>query len=1545
VLLLVVLSILVLFLLIAITYVVVTGQFVRASLAHSRGGSTGEDAARVVDATMYRLLVGPFPVEPLLRDLYGASGVKGNVESATSEMNGQFLYITASAAGDFSDVRGFYNGCVFTMLTGPARGCSTRVVGYKIEGGKPEIRVEAFHGFAGTTIMDSSDPDGPSFLINSRAFADEDYDAPDMNNPFLAWVSPGTETTPLTIIPTGHRPALINEQISGSGLALSQEAWDGKIVRPMPWPDGHPNFTGSNPAFDISGLAGDQVATKLTQALLYGPWDVDNDGDGVPDSIWIDPGLNVHTLPDGRRYKELVAIMCLDLDGRLNVNAHGNKGQLSTVYFERASRPSPSEAAYWPTSAVFRRGIGYGPADINLAEFLGNEYLAILNGRYGADGFPGVGTTDDPLSAVKNVGLPSVYKTGPSGYGSPPDVFGRQTVGMDQTGHPLWTWGIVNGDHGSETIDDPYELDLSINGSLGIDTPYTVAELEPVLRYFDLDRISLPQRLLNDAPQTLRDPLAVLNRTRVTTLSRRAVSWEVEDPVAVLNRTRVTTLSSHISGLDAPWPDNAGPDNWAAILPFEFFFAQKMDLNRLWGTGRDDPDVVTGNVNGTVDDPSESTAGQFRNDVPGDATPRQIYARHLYCLMLAAIDDYRFPFPEDLNDSERRKLTKRRIAQWAVNVVDFRDPDGIMTPFPYDPEPFDEGGWTPTSIVWGLEYPDLIITEATAMHDRRVKDSKIDSAGDDRPRVKYEGGDPEEGDRGTPKEVDETLDQHRIPQGSLFIELYCTGANYFSSPSPPRELYAVDASNNRVFLDLGRMTPPADGQMQYPVWRIAITKSHYGGPGESEVQSIHERFYSVDEEDRKPDSSELLSSTDPAAANRMNLTSLQSEENDSIDIERVVWFAAFDPGDATTRPDSDIIYYNRAVAPGQPVLLRPGRYALVGPRDQTYVGSQVSEADAEEVAPTVVPSLQKIAISSTGVDVTDASGSSVYTAVAGRIQPTLGIIAAAKPPEGWTRLNETARVAEAMTGVGISVSEPLRSAYYEEPTYKLDGAPLRDAYADPTDDEIYQPKDEPFEGDEGNEGNNAFPLNRDDKLRESGTHVDYKTALLQRLANPLQPWNPATNPYITVDWIPIDLTVFNGEDKKPEDFPSDAPADPDEEDSPDIGPFDPEDPEPAERPALATRQKGNGRTKIWAYATSRPNELTTGVGTSYFDYSLVHTLGYLNVNSGLGVAMAEVPSGYADYYKGAPSTPFPSLTWNNRPFVSPMELMLVPASSPSRLLHEYDVADAAASPYDDALRPSFNHLLNFYNETAGFYRLFDFVGVPSRFVRTERWYNASHARGDAAAVFLRPPFNKMPRFREPGRVNINTITDPRPREDNSVIPVVWQAITRLPDDQARAQWQKIYDSRQGYAGTGLNSSHASRFEQPFRGARHGIQHTLLRAEMGNENKKLIRHSSVSGGAHDDPTQHAFFEFDDVQRLSNLLTTKSNVFAVWITVGYFEVEQDDTLGETLGQEVGFDTGDVRRHRAFYIVDRSIPVAYEEDQKHNVDRAILLKRFIE
>jgi hypothetical protein len=146
--------------------------------------------------------------------------------------------------------------------------------------------------------------------------------------------------------------------------------------------------------------------------------------------------------------------------------------------------------------------------------------------------------------------------------------------------------------------------------------------------------------------------------------------------------------------------------------------------------------------------------------------------------------------------------------------------------------------------------------------------------------------------------------------------------------------------------------------------------------------------------------------------------------------------------------------------------------------------------------------------------------------------------------------------------------------------------------------------------------------------------------------------------------------------------------------------------------------------------------------------------------------------------------------------------------------------------------------------------------------------------------------------------------------------------------------------------------------------RRDVNTTLLRAMTPDPDTSS---SPLFETSYNEPFRktagNPYFAYQDIERLSNLVTTRSNVYAIWITVGYFEVQRVDwnvapfsTVpvaerpyiypdGYTLGKELGIDTGDVHRHRAFYIFDRSIPVGFERGKDLNVEKAILLKRFIE
>jgi hypothetical protein len=238
---------------------------------------------------------------------------------------------------------------------------------------------------------------------------------------------------------------------------------------------------------------------------------------------------------------------------------------------------------------------------------------------------------------------------------------------------------------------------------------------------------------------------------------------------------------------------------------------------------------------------------------------------------------------------------------------------------------------------------------------------------------------------------------------------------------------------------------------------------------------------------------------------------------------------------------------------------------------------------------------------------------------------------------------------------------------------------------------------------------------------------------------------------------------------------------------------------------------------------------------------------------------------------------------------------------------------------------------------------------------------ATSGTAGTAGQFYRPPYNSLTRFREPGRININTVfIDPA----SGSSPVLDAVFKGFPSMDSTTFFTKVRQSRQGYNDPVVNNMYPTEFANPFRSANsadlmplpamrqtNSVNATLLRPDPTNANVPLFEYPA-SGNQYDDSSRNSYFRYQGLQRLGNLLTTHSNVFAVWITVGYFEAETSASGadaahpdGYQIGQEIGLDSNTVERHRAFYIIDRSIPVAFEPGQDHNVDRAVLVRRFIE
>jgi hypothetical protein len=94
----------------------------------------------------------------------------------------------------------------------------------------------------------------------------------------------------------------------------------------------------------------------------------------------------------------------------------------------------------------------------------------------------------------------------------------------------------------------------------------------------------------------------------------------------------------------------------------------------------------------------------------------------------------------------------------------------------------------------------------------------------------------------------------------------------------------------------------------------------------------------------------------------------------------------------------------------------------------------------------------------------------------------------------------------------------------------------------------------------------------------------------------------------------------------------------------------------------------------------------------------------------------------------------------------------------------------------------------------------------------------------------------------------------------------------------------------------------------------GINDTLLRAAVADGGADTPRLFEVAG-------EHLYLRFELLTKLFNNVTTRSNVFAVWLTVAFFEVVDDTTRPVKLGREIDRAEGRHRRHRMFAVVDRT------------------------
>ena len=242
--------------------------------------------------------------------------------------------------------------------------------------------------------------------------------------------------------------------------------------------------------------------------------------------------------------------------------------------------------------------------------------------------------------------------------------------------------------------------------------------------------------------------------------------------------------------------------------------------------------------------------------------------------------------------------------------------------------------------------------------------------------------------------------------------------------------------------------------------------------------------------------------------------------------------------------------------------------------------------------------------------------------------------------------------------------------------------------------------------------------------------------------------------------------------------------------------------------------------------------------------------------------------------------------------------------------------------------------------------IFDYIEVPSKFLGSETFLSIDGSgdsmNGDGSLGF-EAPFHSVPNFRAPGKININTINDPD----------VWNAILGYtPTDPADPMGFNMLNMSRGTSsgpsdfGGVFTSNEGSQFGF---GAAAGA--TVADGDRGaNADGTLFQFMEDTGvgvfdGGDSDPNKDIvgspYFRNEFRQRLGSMVTTRSSVFSIWITVGYFDV---DEFGR-IGAERGILEGQIERNRAFYMFDRSIPMAFEPGKDHNVDNGILVRTIIQ
>ena len=1590
-------SVLVLFLLMGTAFVIVANDYFKTAARRSQLNVYKKDSTAWLERAFYDVYRGvnlddassPLRGHGILEDLYGY-GIKGTLggESEFLPNSSDALVVVTIDSATLSSVRtnqpisgyldnpdyvnGILNGRVISFISGKAKGYSTRIISHARDDKSNDLQIvvprdsfgivwpavqsgddiiingREYSGYGAGEIADHefnpdalaearlvSDEDNGSIDIHASTAArpncfgqslqeltaddgylssdqspNEPHDAPDHHNMFLSGKY-GDE-----IIPSFHRDQLYSFQFDRTKKSL--DTVTAPQIRRFSFRPVHIanqyGSTAQGPSqfslrsgrtkswfgrYNTDGSRESEIGKNDIHGL-----DVDSDLDGENDAVWIDIGIPTQTDSFGRKYQPLVAYRIIDMDGRLNINAHGSNTDITT-------------------RSAARFGMGYGVSEISLASVLGDSYIEILEQRYGKDKQPGNkknSLTTNYSATQKLFGHPQTNRLTSLRFATACDLFASTSLGA-KPGDPEAMPGIVAGD---VVVDmTPYISDFSLIGGNG-DNHFTPMELESLLRQNDVDAPLLGERL-----SCLPEDAAA----QVTTHSFEIAIPAVPFSIAELLRDKIANtiaeeddreLIYNIFTSNSFFDDVNEKVYEMKYISKDMLLGGKFDLNRPIGNGVDD------DRNGVVDDSDELALELESTRIPtipetqygnprfdlnndpeiNDRSAKPLMAKQLYILALLTCGDSapaNYPSGQLENGITLTpdELYRKSVAQWAANVVDFYDPDSTSTVFEYDVNPFNDPrgiknlvDGDPTTdemhergVVYGAERPEILITETFAHHDRQNEDIDEEQA------INGPDGD---ASGATIADGDTDWDSRRVPQSSFYVELFhphrqsTTAGNprqgyqtlpaEFSANEPPIK-NPLDSNVHGVDLEI---VAPDDT----PVWRIAVHRGTHADKPDEHVRTI----YFVDPINSKaPDPGhdcffpeESPPTIEPFSTDRRNFANRQ--------------------------------------------YLVCGTSGNVGNGVQTF-GRLKSTKPGDRLTIAELNRTRAIILEPNGITIRDLQGGRVRNVLPRRRCHGNVIDQYRKGHSGRLRSR------------GLSLSDP--DGGYPIPAGEAIGQ--RDGIA------LRTPLDTPFDAApaSGNRDKDDMQAIWTNGIKQDDQY-QFRVIKLQRLANPKKAFHEFANPYVTVDVASVDLLAFNGLQNNPHNN-----TDAENDDS------------------IGTRYNLEDAHTVLG-SVERGEETADGENAAAARRLLFRALGRVEHKRDEGRSEVDddhnFSFSFADSRNAANENRFETLgsrnasfddtnqyswlNWNNRPYSNHLELANVPALSSEGIVRHFNRSESetatirASSDADTAFsyffgNDRFGHLMAFGNvqrecvrQPNRFDMLLEMVEVQNRFLGSETFLrnrddenNQVFVPASGPLIFnLHPPFHTIPNFRYPGKVNLNTVADES----------VWEGLVRGFGCLSYEQFNENRNSKTGPTDFGglYTTAYGAEFVAEESTLRKGAQAGLFRSDGDG---KILTDSVDSDlyGAGTDVDATPAFRNELRTRLGVAATTRSNVYAIWITIGYFEV---DAYGR-FGAEIGELEGEIQRHRAFYIVDRSIPVALEPGKNHNVDDAVLARTIIQ